>query len=133
MALRTPVDISFFKNVDGVQQKKYDDGYYRYTVGNTKSYSEAKELKEVLNKAGYKDAYIKVNNVTPKYTIQIMALIIPVEADYFSNLSSVIVTKGADDYYRYTVGDYNSYNDAKNELSKIAKLGFKNAYVKRSN
>jgi hypothetical protein len=133
MALKTPVDISFFKNVDGIQQKKYDDGYYRYTVGNTKSYSEAQELKEKLKKAGYTDAYIRVNNVTPKYTIQLMALIIPVETDYFKNLSSVIVTQGADDYYRYTVGEFNSYSEAKNELSKIAALGYPNAYVKRSN
>ena len=133
MALKTPVDISFFKDVDGIQQKKYDDGYYRYTVGNTKSYSEAQELKEKLKKAGYKDAYIRVNNVTPKYTIQLMALIIPVETDYFKNLSSVIVTQGADDYYRYTVGEFNSYGEAKSELSKIAALGYPNAYVKRSN
>jgi tetratricopeptide (TPR) repeat protein len=133
MALKTPIDISFFKNVDGIQQKKYDDGYYRYTVGNTKSYTEAQELKETIKKAGYKDAYIRVNNVSPKYTIQIMALIIPVESDYFKNLSAVVVTKGADDYYRYTVGDYNSYSDAKNELPKIAEQGYKNAYVKRSN
>jgi len=133
MALKTPVDISFFKNVDDVQQKKYDDGYYRYTVGNTKSYSEAQQIRETLNKAGYKDAYIRVNNVTPKYTIQIMALIIPVESDYFKNLSDVVVTKGADDYYRYTVGDYNSFTEAKSELSKMAELGYKNAYVKRSN
>ncbi|MBU8893723.1 MAG: hypothetical protein KOO66_13165 [Bacteroidales bacterium] len=133
MALKKPIDISFFKNVDGVKQKLYEDGYYRYTVGNTKTYAEALKLKEKINKAGYKDIFIRVNNITPKYTIQIMALIIPVEVNYFENLSFVIVTKGADDYYRYTIGDFTDYGEAKQELGKLAELGYKKAYVKRSN
>lgn len=133
MALRKPVDLNYFKNVDNVKEKLYEDGYYRYTVGNTETYAEAKSLKEKLNNAGYKDAFIRVNNVVPKYTIQIMALIIPVETDYFENISSVNVTKGADDFYRYTVGEFSDYNEAKQELSKIAALGYKGAYVKRSN
>ena len=133
MALKTPVDISYFKNVEGVQQKLYEDGYYRYTVGNTKTYTEAVELKKKINAAGYKDVFIRENNIVPKYTIQLMALLIPVETTHFENITSVVVTKGADDYYRYTVGDFTDYNEAKQELSKIAELGYENAFVKRSN
>ncbi len=133
MAMRKPIDIGYFKSIDGVKQKLYEDGYYRYTVGNTKTYTEAQKLKEKIINAGYKDIFIRENNVIPKYTIQIMALIIPVEVDYFTNLSTVVITKGADDYYRYTFGDYGDYTEAKQELSKLADLGYKNAYVKRSN
>ncbi len=133
MAMRKPIDIGYFKNIDGVKQKLYEDGYYRYTVGNTKTYTEAQKLKEKIINAGYKDVFIRENNVVPKYTIQIMALIIPVKVDYFTNLSTVVVTKGADDYYRYTFGDYGDYTEAKQELLKLAELGYKNAYVKRSN
>ena len=133
MALRKPVDLSYFKNVENVQEKLYEDGYYRYTVGNTETYAEAITIKEKLNNVGYKDAFIRTNNIIPKYTIQIMALIIPVETDYFKNISSVNVTKGADDFYRYTVGEFSDYKEAKLELAKIAELGYPNAYVKRSN
>lgn len=133
MALRVPVEVDYFKDIDGVQLKKYDDGFYRYTVGNFDSYSEAQELKKQIHSKGYTDAYIRVNTVTPKYTIQIMALIIPVKPDYFKNLSSVVITKGADDYFRYTVGSFDSYAVAKQELLKIAELGYPHAYVKRTN
>lgn len=132
MALKKPIDISFFKNIEGVQEKLYEDGYYRYTVGNTNTYAEAVVLKEKINAKGYKDAYIRENNIIPEYTIQIMALIIPVEENYFENLTSVMVTKGADDYYRYTIGKFSDFNEAKQELAKLAELGYKNAYVKRN-
>jgi len=133
MALKVPVDIDFFSNVDGVQVKKYEDGFYRYTVGNTSSYNEAVALKEKIIQLGYKDIFIRENSSSPKYTIQIMALLIPVEANYFSKLENVVITRGADDYYRYTVGEYDDYNTAKEELSQLAKLGYKGAYVKRLN
>ncbi|MBI9055739.1 MAG: PD40 domain-containing protein [Bacteroidales bacterium] len=133
MALRIPVEVNYFKDIDGVQLKKYEDGFYRYTVGSFETYAEAQSLKKQIHELGYTDSYVRVNNVTPKYTIQIMALIIPVKPEYFKTLSSVAVTKGADDYYRYTVGDYASFSDAKDELSKIAELGYPNAYIKRTN
>lgn len=131
MALRKPVDISYFKNVKGVKEKFHEDGYFRYTVGNTQNYSEAVDLKEKMQSAGYSQAFIRVDQVVPKYTIQIMALIIPVETNYFENLSDVNVIKGSDDYYRYTVGAFSDYNEAKQELAKIAELGYKNAFVKK--
>jgi len=133
MALRVPVEVNYFKDIDGVQLKKYDDGFYRYTVGSFKTYAEAQDLKSKIHDLGYTDSYVRVNNVNPKYTIQIMALIIPVQPNYFKKLASVSVTKGADDYYRYTVGNYDSYADAKQELSKLAELGYPNAYIKRTN
>jgi len=133
MALRVPVEVNYFKDIDEVDLRKYEDGFYRYTVGLFTSYSEAQNLKKEIHALGYTDAYIRINNSFPKFTIQIMALIIPVKPDYFTNLSAVAVTKGADDYFRYTVGNYNSYSEAKQELSKIAKLGYPQAYIKRIN
>ena len=131
MALRKPVDISYFKDVKDVKETLHEDGYYRYTVGNSKNYKEALVLQEKMLVAGYKQAFIREDHVVPVYTIQLMALIIPVETNYFENLSDVNVTKGSDDYYRYTVGDFSDYNEAKQELAKIAELGYKNAFVKK--
>ena len=131
MALKNPVEVDYFKNVDNVKLTKYPDGYYRYTVGNTSSYSEAKELMAKIHEIGYEDAFIRVNEASPKYTIQIMALIIPVKPDYFKDLSSVVVTKGSGDYFRYTIGSFNSYEEAKLELANLKSIGYNQAFIKK--
>jgi hypothetical protein len=140
MALKNPVEVDYFKNVDHVILAKYPDDYYRYTVGNTSSYSEAQKLLLKIHEIGYKDAFIRVNESdfiasksNSKYTIQIMALIIPVTPEYFKELSSVEVIKGSDDYFRYTIGSYNSYEEAKQELSNIKSLGYNQAFIKKNN
>lgn len=134
MALKNPVKVDYFKDVDHVVLTQYPDGFYRYTVGNTESYSEAQKLKKEIHQKGYTDAFIRINDETKStYTIQIMALIIPVKPDYFKDLSSVVVTKGADDYFRYTVGDYASYEEAKQELKNIQGIGYTSAFVKKTN
>ena len=53
-----------------------------------------------------------------------MALIIPVNLDHFKDLSSVAITK-CDDYFRYTIGSFNTYEEAKQELSKLNSIGSK--------
>ncbi|MCB2197134.1 MAG: tetratricopeptide repeat protein [Bacteroidetes bacterium] len=134
MALKVPVKVDYFEDVDHVILTQYPDGFYRYTVGNTESYQEALALKEEIHKKGYTDAFIRINDETKStYTIQIMALIIPVKPDYFKDLSAVVVTKGADDYFRYTIGDYASYEEAKEELKNIQNIGYTSAFVKKTN
>ena len=133
MALKNPVKVDYFKNVDNVVLTQYPDGFYRYTVGNTSSYTEAQELKSKIHEIGYKDAFIRVNEVSYKYTIQIMALIIPVKPDYLKDLLSVTVTKGSDDYFRYTIGSFNSYEEAKQELTNLKSIGYNQAFIKKTN
>jgi hypothetical protein len=59
-----------------------------------------------------------------------MALLIPLNIDDFKNLPYVILTKSADDYYRYTIGSFYTFEEAKVELSKLHALGYNQAYVK---
>ncbi|MFC2104479.1 tetratricopeptide repeat protein [Bacteroidota bacterium] len=132
MALINPVEVDYFKDVDNVILTQYPDGYYRYTVGNTESYTEAKEIKGKIHEIGYKNAFIRVNEVSFKYTIQVMALIIPVKPGYFKDLTSVVATKSGD-YFRYTIGSYDSYEQAKQELNNIKSLGYNQAFIKKVN
>lgn len=132
MALKTPVQLSYFKDLENISVTKYPDGFYRYTVGLTESYTEASQLKTKIHEKGYKDAYIRVNNIATNYTIQIMALINPVELTYFNYLSSISAEKSPD-FYRYTIGNFNSYNEAKAELENIEKLGYEGAFIKKIN
>ncbi|MDA3954947.1 MAG: hypothetical protein PF485_14970 [Bacteroidales bacterium] len=130
MALKNPVKVDYFKDVDNVLLTKYPDGFYRYTVGNTSSYSEAKNIMLKIQELGYKNAFIRTNESGAKYTVQIMALIIPVKPEHFENLSSVAVTKGSDDYFRYTIGSFNTFKEAKDELNTLKSLGYSQAFIK---
>jgi len=131
MALKTPVKLSYFKDVENISVTKYPDGFYRYTIGFTTSYEEAQKLRLKINEQGYRDAFIKENQFTANYTIQFMALIVPVELTYFKNLSTFSVTKGADDFYRYTFGYFSTYDKAKSMLESIKYFGYEGAFVKK--
>jgi outer membrane protein OmpA-like peptidoglycan-associated protein len=58
MALRKPVSIDYFSNLENVTMFIGNDGLHRYVYGNFQSMSEA--LKELprIRKMGYKDAFI---------------------------------------------------------------------------
>ena len=131
MALKNPVDTDFFANLDHVVITLSPDGFYRYTVGYTTSYLDAVELNERIHQLGYTNAFIKTNSFIPNFTIQLMALKAPVDLNFFKNLPIVSVTKGADEFYRYTFGVYESVSEAKEHVKKLSDLGYKQVFVKK--
>jgi tetratricopeptide (TPR) repeat protein len=133
MALKTPVKLSYFKDVENISVTKCPDGFYRYTVGLANSYQEAQQLRLQINELGYTDAFVKENQFIANYTIQFMALIVPVELTYFKNLSTFTAIKGTDDFYRYSFGYFSTYNQAKAMLESIKNLGYEGAFVKKLN
>ena len=130
MALKTVAPAGTFKNVAGVEVTTSPDGYYRYSVGNTTEVNYANVLLEKMHALGYADAFIRKNHVPGRFTIQLMAVKREIDLTYFSNLANVSVAKGVDGYYRYTLGEYSSSAAAKEEVSKLAKLGYNQAFVK---
>jgi len=69
----------------------------------------------------------------PYYTIQIMALKKPVQPQHFKDLKDIIVTKGNDEYYRYTHGIYLGYTLAKQQLEQVYELGYEDAFIREIN
>lgn len=65
------------------------------------------------------------------YTVQVMALIFPVDIDFFSNISGVTVTRGEDGFYRYTVGSTESREEAIAMKDKVVSLGYSDAFVRQ--
>ncbi len=65
------------------------------------------------------------------YTIQIMALKKPVRTDFFGNISGINIQIGNDGYYRYLTGQFDDIDLTKSELSRIKKLGYENAFVRK--
>jgi tetratricopeptide (TPR) repeat protein/cell division septation protein DedD len=131
MALKKPVDTDYFKGLENVVVTLGKDGFYRYTIGYTVSYAEASRLKEKINQAGYPSAFIKTNAFILNYTIQLMALKAPVDLSYFKDLPIVSVTKGADEFYRYTFGAFDNINAAKEALQKLRELGYDKVFIRK--
>lgn len=66
----------------------------------------------------------------PYYTIQVVALRLPPnEPGFFNNLDEIKEYICQDGYVRYTVGEYNSFKLAAQELDRIKSLGYGDAFV----
>ena len=55
----------------------------------------------------------------------------PVDFQYFTKLDKLKVELSKDGYNRYTYGEYDNMNDAREELLKVKELGYKNAFIKK--
>jgi outer membrane protein OmpA-like peptidoglycan-associated protein len=58
MALKNPVDIGYFKNLDTVEDVLGQDGFHRYIYGDFDNIIAATEALTVVRKNGYKDAFV---------------------------------------------------------------------------
>jgi len=64
LATRNPLNISrIFSGIEGVLEKKADDGYYKYYYGEYKALSKAKEALLLIKRSGYQDAFIRDLNL----------------------------------------------------------------------
>jgi len=136
-----------------VKPRKTFDGYL-YTIGIYKQKTEAlkilgkvihldfteacivdqHELRELtdIGRTYSRDkiARYSKSKSLPIYTIQIHALLKPVDISDFKDLKDVAVTFGKDGFYRYTSGEYIGYMTAKKALKEILNKGYKNAYIR---
>ena len=130
MALKRLIGVDYFKGVSGVEITTSPDGFYRYSVGTTTSLAQANETLKQLQGNGYPNAFVRIDRFEATYTVQVMALKVPVETSYFKNLASVEVFKGLDGFYRYTIGNFNSYQQASSALKEINAKGYTQAFVR---
>lgn len=65
-ASKVPLNTAQFRGIEGVREIKGNDGYIRYVYGEFEGFSKAKAELENLQKAGYKDAFIKEYNLLIK-------------------------------------------------------------------
>ncbi|GAB4289836.1 MAG: hypothetical protein Kow0068_15360 [Marinilabiliales bacterium] len=135
-ALLKPVDVKVFSNLKDVKMHLCPDGFYRYTYGKYKDYQSAFEAKKSVIELGYPDAFIvkadqfnKLENIKGEFTIQIASTRKPSPMRNFANLDGVQEHIGNDGAYKYTIGKFNSYDEAKRELKKIIKKGYPDAFV----
>jgi outer membrane protein OmpA-like peptidoglycan-associated protein len=65
-ASRKPVNMSYFKDIEGVREIYSSDNYYRYVTGEFSSVAGAKPAVASLREAGFKDAFIRNISSIPK-------------------------------------------------------------------
>jgi len=66
----------------------------------------------------------------PYFTIQVVALKKPPKnASFFNNLDVIKEYSCSDGFVRYTVGEYNTFDDAARNLDRIRALGYRDAFV----
>jgi len=136
-------DIPRMLNGEEVREIETDESYM-YTVGTFQDKLNAMDiLYEVLDR-GYQDAYvvekreldkmIKKQTIQPdlssnKYTIQILAMNVPLDMNYFIAIQGVRRIQGEDGLYRYLVGEFETITDAKQILPGIKAIGYPDAFV----
>lgn len=146
MALRNPVSLDYFEDLEDVEEHYGRDGYYRYATGEFETLENATDYAEelskhynnpfALSKSRYRElAADKVPEDTgPKtiriFTIQLKAFRHPVSKGFFSGLEEISVYYGKDGLYRYTYGEYDSYKAALNDLELIRKSNYEDSFIR---
>ncbi len=130
-ALSKPVDLSYFRNLEGISVHLDADNLYKYTWGIVNTLDEAENLKNQAKAIGYRDVIIRRRAIIPEYTIQVMAGKAPVDFGYFRKFDRLKVTLGRDGYNRYFIGEYADLNEARDELNRLKEMGYPKAFIKK--
>jgi cell division septation protein DedD len=132
MALKRPVDLNRFGKMPGLTVAYKGDHWYRYTLGSTTEEQEASRILADLVAKGYKDAFIRRKSIIPMFTIQVMAVPGPVvDLSSFENLPEISARKGEDSFCRYTTGEFENLEDARDNLKMVQESGYPGAFVAR--
>ncbi|WP_421918272.1 hypothetical protein [Marinifilum sp.] len=129
-----------FEKLDGVIETKSPGDKYHYTYGKFEDYKDASKAKKVITNKGFKSSKIRIlrNDKLVKeetggeiyYTIQIMALKIPIKTEFFDNLDNVRVFVGEDGFTRFTYRKFKSHEQAIQVMNRLIKMGYWDAFVR---
>lgn len=136
-AYTSPVSLSTFKNLKGVEENYCNDGFYRYTYGRYKTRAEALKEKERISELGYPDAFVVEWNTfkekivdKSEFTIQLKSSASPIKLAVFKNIKDdVREIIGNDGNFKYIYGKYKTVNDAKKDLERLKKDGYTDAFI----
>ncbi len=106
------------------------DGFSRVISQYYHSYDDArKELTENYRET-YSDAFIRINDFSPNYTIQLVATSNFINPEKFDRFPRIYCHTGNDGIYRYTWGDFGSREEAASHLPEIWEMGYSDAFIK---
>ncbi|MDD4745714.1 MAG: hypothetical protein PHW19_00395 [Salinivirgaceae bacterium] len=131
MALDLPISLQEVTHMGNVHIFACPEGLYRYTTGLFESKESAFEMLRNVQ-VSYPQAFICTIPLKGKYVIQCLALKKPKEIlNVIEERIDISMMHGADDYYRYFIGGFETIEKAKLELSKVHEKGYFSAYVRQ--
>jgi outer membrane protein OmpA-like peptidoglycan-associated protein len=145
MAFRKPENSKKFKGRFDFRTIKGNDGLYRILYGEFSNREDAEEALLMVRGEGYEDAFITDLNKLIKtsesgslnksgdFVIQLKALRTINSNATWSGLKDVKMIKGIDNVYRYIYGNFESIDSARDELKRIKRLGFTDAFIRDFN
>ncbi|NSW93874.1 MAG: hypothetical protein HPY62_04090, partial [Bacteroidales bacterium] len=145
IALYNPVDISYFRYVSDIKViYNENDMFYRYTTGEFLTREAAYAHRDFLIRRGYpSDLFIRKVSKRPGdmpvekrtyYTIQLKSTKLPVDKNIlFRGLTDVREVKEVDGMLHYLYGRYDTYEEARDELQRIRREEFSDAFVREIN
>jgi hypothetical protein len=107
------------------------DGITRFISGFHDTYEETLQVLAAYYDQGYGDAFIRVNPFTANYTIQIFAARNPGAFRQLYGLNDILIKKGSDGIYRYSLGIFTSMDEAVTCLEEIKASGFPDAFIRK--
>lgn len=131
LALQEDVGAGLADTLPGVYIHFDTDGFSRLLTGYYRTEEEAMQVLMLFREKGYPDAFIRINNYIPNYTVQVKAMSNYLARDYFSDLDEVICIKGADGLYRYSYGYYSDRDEAADEAERLRAAGYSDLFINR--
>ena len=129
-----------YKSIPGVEEIKNPENSLSYIHGKYEVYSDAVKAKQEFTEKGHKKAKIRMiqNNKIIKelkkeenyYTIQILALQIPMETGLLNYLDNVKIFQGTDGLSRYTFKKFKTLASARQELNRLIRIGYWDSFIR---
>ena len=131
--------IDKYKDIPGIEEIKNPENKLSYILGKYVDYKDVVKAKKELEKKGFKNIKIRMIQKDkllkePKkkdnyYTIQILALQLPIAPEIFNQLDNVKVHQGEDGLSRYTYKKFRTLTAAKYELNKLIRMGYWDSFI----
>jgi hypothetical protein len=128
------------KEIPGIEEVKNPENNLSYIQGRYKNYKDAVKAKELFEKKGLKKVKIRMiqqdkiikelKKEANYYTIQILALQIPMDPEMFNYLDNVKIFQSSDGFSRYTYKKFRSFAAANQELNRLIRIGYWDSFIR---
>lgn len=128
-----------YKDIPEVEEIKNPENKFSYILGKYVDYEDVVKAKKELEKKGLKNVKIRMiqedkivkepNQKENYYTIQILALQLPIAPEIFNKLDNVKIYQGEDGLSRYTYKKFKTLTAATHELNRLIRLGYWDSFI----
>lgn len=109
-----------------------DDSFSRFVSGYFTTYEDARKVMEEKYRNAFPDAFIRINDFLPAYSIQLIATSKFIDPTEFADFSEISCTRGTDGIYRYRWGYFSDRKEAASHLPGLWEMGYSDAFIQET-